>query len=112
MRVPPGRGGLSGRADPHQEAQAAPLNAPFCDAVSLFFGFAGWVLALWAFLRPERDRSGRKLAGGGMSCALALLSQLSAIRLEVTAGDPEMAFVQASGAAVTGRYPVCDDAAV
>lgn len=79
------------------------IDAPFCNAVSLFFGFAGWVLALWAFLRPERDRSGWKLACGGMSCALALLSQLFAIRLEITAGDPEMAFAQASGAAVTGR---------
>ena len=79
------------------------IDAPFCNAVSLFFGFTGWVLALWAFLRPERDRSGWKLAGSGMSCALALLSQLFAIRLEAAAGDPEMAFAHASGAAVIGR---------
>ena len=59
------------------------IDAPFCNAVSLLTGFTGWVLAVWSFLRPERDRSGWKLAGGGMACALALL--------------------QASGAAIAGR---------
>ena len=52
------------------------IDAPFCNAVSLLTGFTGWVLAVWSFLRPERDRSGWKLAGGGMACALALLAQL------------------------------------
>ena len=47
------------------------IDAPFCNAVSLLTGFTGWVLAVWSFLRPERDRSGWKLAGGGMACALA-----------------------------------------
>ena len=51
------------------------IDAPFCNAVSLLTGFTGWVLAVWSFLRPERDRSGWKLAGGGMACALALLAQ-------------------------------------
>ena len=45
------------------------IDAPFCNAVSLLTGFTGWVLAVWSFLRPERDRSGWKLAGGGMACA-------------------------------------------
>ena len=79
------------------------IDAPFCNAVSLLTGFTGWVLAVWAFLRPERDRSGWKLAGGGMACALALLAQLFAVRLEAAAGDLEMALVQASGAAIIGR---------
>lgn len=57
------------------------IDAPFCNAVSLLTGFTGWVLAVWSFLRPERDRSGWKLAGGGMACALALLAQLFAVRL-------------------------------
>ena len=39
------------------------IDAPFCNAVSLLTGFTGWVLAVWSFLRPERDRSGWKLAG-------------------------------------------------
>ena len=34
------------------------IDAPFCNAVSLLTGFTGWVLAVWSFLRPERDRSG------------------------------------------------------
>ena len=72
------------------------IDAPFCNAVSLLTGFTGWVLAVWSFLRPERDRSGWKLAGGGMACALALLAQL-------VAGDLETALVQASGAAIAGR---------
>ena len=75
------------------------IDAPFCNAVSLLTGFTGWVLAVWSFLRPERDRSGWKLAGGGMACALALLSQLFAVQL----GDLETALVQASGAAIAGR---------
>ena len=62
------------------------IDAPFCNAVSLCFGFVGWVLALRAFLRPERDRSGWKLAGGGMACALALLAQLFAVQLETGPG--------------------------
>ena len=62
-----------------------------------------WVLAEWSFLRPERDRSGWKLAGGGMACALALLAQLFAVQLETVAGDLETALVQASGAAIAGR---------
>lgn len=53
------------------------IDAPFCNAASLLTGFTGWVLAVWAFLRPERDRSGWKLAGGGMACALALLASSS-----------------------------------
>ena len=72
------------------------IDAPFCNAVSLLTGFTGWVLAVWSFLRPERDRSGWKLAGGGMACALALLAQLFAVQLET-------ALVQASGAAIAGR---------
>mgnify|MGYP000662929226 CR=1 FL=1 len=40
------------------------IDATFCNAVSLLTGFTGWVLAVWSFLRPERDRSGWKLAGG------------------------------------------------
>lgn len=79
------------------------IDAPFCNAVSLCFGFVGWVLALRAFLRPERDRSGWKLAGGGMACALALLAQPFAVQLETVAGDLETALVQASGAAIAGR---------
>ena len=75
------------------------IDAPFCNAVSLLTGFTGWVLAVWSFLRPERDRSGWKLAGG----ALALLSQLFAVQLETVAGDLETALVQASGAAIAGR---------
>ncbi|MFR5405373.1 MAG: hypothetical protein ACLTG0_08105 [Oscillibacter sp.] len=63
------------------------IDAPFCNAVSLLTGFTGWVLAVWSFLRPERDRSGWKLAGGGMACALALLAQLFAVQLETVAGD-------------------------
>ena len=74
------------------------IDAPFCNAVSLLTGFTGWVLAVWSFLRPERDRSGWKLAGGGMACALALLAQLFAVQLETVAG-----LVQASGAAIAGR---------
>lgn len=58
------------------------IDATFCNAVSLLTGFTGWVLAVWSFLRPERDRSGWKLAGGGMACALALLAQLFAVQLE------------------------------
>ena len=50
------------------------IDAPFCNAVSLLTGFTGWVLTVWSFLRPERDRSGWKLDGGGMACALALLA--------------------------------------
>ena len=73
------------------------IDAPFCNAVSLLTGFTGWVLAVWSFLRPERDRSGWKLAGGGMACALALLAQLFAVQLETVAGDLETALVQASG---------------
>ena len=72
------------------------IDATFCNAVSLLTGFTGWVLAVWSFLRPERDRSGWKLAGGGMACALALLAQLFAVQLET-------ALVQASGAAIAGR---------
>ena len=34
------------------------IDATFCNAVSLLTGFTGWVLAVWSFLRPERDRSG------------------------------------------------------
>ena len=49
------------------------IDAPFCNAVSLLTGFTGWVLAVWSFLRPERDRSGWKLAGGGMACIAAPL---------------------------------------
>ena len=79
------------------------IDAPFCNAVSLLTGFTGWVLAVWSFLRPERDRSGWKLAGGGMACALALLAQLFAVQLETVAGDLETALVQASGAAIAGR---------
>ena len=79
------------------------IDAPFCNAASLLMGFTGGGLAVWAFLRPERDRSGWKLAGGGMACALALLAQLFAVRLEAAAGDLEMALVQASGAAIVGR---------
>ena len=41
------------------------IDATFCNAVSLLKGCTGWVLAVWSFLRPERDRSGWKLAGGG-----------------------------------------------
>ena len=74
------------------------IDAPFCNAVSLLTGFTGWVLAVWSFLRPERDRS-----GGGMACALALLAQLFAVQLETVAGDLETALVQASGAAIAGR---------
>ena len=74
------------------------IDAPFCNAVSLLTGFTGWVLAVWSFLRPERDRSGWKLA-----CALALLAQLFAVQLETVAGDLETALVQASGAAIAGR---------
>ena len=72
------------------------IDATFCNAVSLLTGFTGWVLAVWSFLRPERDRSGWKLAGGGMACALAL-------QLETVAGDLETALVHASGAAIIGR---------
>ena len=78
-------------------------DAPFCNAVSLLTGFTGCVLAVWSFLRPERDRSGWKLAGGVMACALALLAQLFAVQLETVAGDLETALVQASGAAIAGR---------
>ena len=65
------------------------IDAPFCNAVSLLTGFTGWVLAVWSFLRPERDRSGWKLAGGGMACALALLAQqlLQVLALRRAAGD-------------------------
>ena len=70
------------------------IDAPFCNAVSLLTGFTGWVLAVWSFLRPERDRSGWKLAGGGMAFA---------VQLETVAGDLETALVQASGAAIAGR---------
>ena len=79
------------------------IDATFCNAVSLLTGFTGWVLAVWSFLRPERDRSGWKLAGGGMACALALLAQLFAVQLETVAGDLETALVHASGAAIIGR---------
>ena len=79
------------------------IDATFCNAVSLLTGFTGWVLAVWSFLRPARDRSGWKLAGGGMACALALLAQLFAVQLETGAGDLETALVQASGAAIAGR---------
>ena len=77
------------------------IDATFCNAVSLLTGFTGWVLAVWSFLRPERDRSGWKLAGGGMACAL--LAQLFAVQLETVAGDLETALVHASGAAIIGR---------
>ena len=73
------------------------IDATFCNAVSLLTGFTGWVLAVWSFLRPERDRC------GGMACALALLAQLFAVQLETVAGDLETALVQASGAAIAGR---------
>ena len=59
------------------------IDAPFCNAVSLLTGFTGWVLAVWSFLRPERDRF--------------------AVQLETVAGDLETALVQASGAAIAGR---------
>ena len=52
------------------------IDATFCNAVSLLTGFTGWVLAVWSFLRPER---------------------------ETVAGDLETALVQASGAAIAGR---------
>ena len=64
------------------------IDATFCNAVSLLTGFTGWVLAVWSFLRPERDRSGWKLAG---------------VQLETVAGDLETALVHASGAAIIGR---------
>lgn len=86
------------------------IDAPFCNAVSLLTGFTGWVLAVWSFLRPERDRSGWKLAGGGMACALALLAQLFAVQLETVAGDLETALGPGLRRSYRRPDPVCDNA--
>ena len=79
------------------------LCNPFDYVLGFTFLLMAFHLLFLLFNLRERQRVKLFCLGGGMACALALLSQLFAVQLETVAGDLETALVQASGAAIAGR---------